>query len=129
MSEKFKYNYSAPTPEERQEIANIRSRYMPKGEREARLERLRKLDGKVKNIPIITSLTLGVFGSLLFGTAMTFFLEWVNYWYVGIPFGIVGIILALLAYPVHIKLTTKMVEKYKDEIVNLSNELLNETSE
>ena len=34
MSEKFKYEYSAPTMEERKEISSIRDQYLPKGEKE-----------------------------------------------------------------------------------------------
>ena len=53
MGERFEYNYSAPTSEERQEIESIRNQYLPKNEVEIKLETLKKLDNKVKNIPLI----------------------------------------------------------------------------
>lgn len=126
MSGKFKYEYSAPTTEERKEIASIRWQYLPKGEKEQKLERLRYLDKKVKNIPLIIGLTEGIVGALIFGTGMCFFLEWINLWYIGIPFAIVGTILMLLTYPTYLKVSNKIKNKYKDEIISLSNELLKE---
>ncbi len=126
MSKKFEYNYSAPTQSEREEIESIRREYLPKNEREQKFELLKKLDSKVKNTPLILSLSLGVVGCLIFGTGMTFFLEWKSVWYVGIPFGIVGIILMILAYPIYKKTIKKLKEKYADEIIKLSNELMGE---
>lgn len=123
---KFEYKYQAPTIEERREIDAIRSQYLPKDKELVKLDRLRSLDQKVKNTPLIYSLSFGVIGTLLFGTGMTFFLEWTTYWYYGIPFGIVGIILIILAYPIHKKVYKKMKDKYSEEIIALSNELLNE---
>lgn len=126
MSEKFKYEYSAPTMEERKEISSIRDQYLPKGEKEQKLERLRKLDSKVKNIPLIWALSQGIIGSLIFGTSMTFFLEWTEFWYIGIPFSIVGFIVMISTYPIYVKILKHIKNKYKDEIINISNELLKE---
>lgn len=126
MSDKFEYKYSAPTLEERKEIDSIRSQYLPKDKTMSKLERLRYLDYKVKNIPMILSLTFGIVGILLFGVGLTFFLEWNNLWFLGIPFGIFGTILIFLAYPIYSKLLRKYKSKYGKEIIELSNELLNE---
>lgn len=128
MGEKFEYKYSAPTLDEQKEINSIRSQYLPKNETMTKLERLRYLDNKVKNIPLMWSLSLGVIGILLFGTGMTFFLEWVDYWFVGIPFSVLGLITMLPAYPVHNKLQQKYKDKYAQEILDLSNELLNDSN-
>lgn len=124
MSDKFKYKYDAPSMEERREIDSIRSQYLPKDKTMTKLERLRYLDKKVKNIPVIYSLCFGVVGILLFGVGLTFFLEWVEYFYIGIPFGLVGIILMAFAYPIYSKLLVKYKDKYGQEILDLSNELL-----
>ena len=125
MSEKFKFEYNAPTEQERKEIESIKSQYLPKDEKSLKLEQLKKLDNKVKNTPIVISLSLGIIGTLIFGLGMTFFLEWVNLWVLGIPCFIIGLIIVILAYPLHIKISLKLKTKYKDEIINLSNELLN----
>lgn len=124
MGEKFKYKYVAPTMEERKEIESIRREYLPKDETMTKLERLRYLDNLVKTIPMIWSLSLGVIGLLVFGIGMVFFLEWVILWYLGIPFGILGVILMVLAYPVYVKKLKKNKEKYGAEILELSKELL-----
>lgn len=125
MSNKFEYKYSAPTQEERKEIESIRNQYLPKDEKSQKLERLRYLDNKVTSLPIAVSISLGVIGTLIFGTGMCFFLEWVNLWFVGIPFSIVGMITIILAYPIYNKLLNKLKNKYKDEIISISNELIN----
>ncbi len=126
MSEKFEYKYSAPTVEERAEIDGIRKQYLPKDEAVIKIERLRYLDNKVKSIPVVVALCFGVTGVLLFGLGMTFFLEWIDLWGWGIPCGLIGIGLMIPAYPLYSKLLKKYKEKYGKEIIELSNELLNE---
>ena len=57
--EKFNYTYSAPTETERKEIENIKKRYeTPTGE--SKIERLRRLDAKVKNGANIAALAVGI---------------------------------------------------------------------
>ncbi|MBQ8293664.1 MAG: dihydropteridine reductase [Bacilli bacterium] len=129
MGEKFKYKYVAPTIEERKEIESIKREYLPKEDSMTKLERLRYLDNLVKTIPMILGLSFGVIGLLIFGTGMVFFLEWVNLWYLGIPFSILGIVLIAYAYPVYVKKLKKNKEKYGKEIIELSEELLDEKNE
>ena len=126
MSNKFEYNYTAPTIEERKEIDRIRSQYLPHDKTMSKMERLKYLDNQVKNPPIILSLSFGVIGLLLFGTGLTFFLEWFDYWYIGIPFSLFGLCLIGLAYPIYKKVLNKRKNKYSAEIIELSNELLKE---
>ena len=125
-NEKFEYKYNAPTIEERKEINSIRSQYLPKDKTMTKIDRLRYLDKKVKTLPLIYSLSFGIGGTLTFGLGLTFFLEWSNYWYWGAPISIIGIVLAIIAYPLYNKLLNKYKNKYGKEIVELSNELLNE---
>ena len=126
MSEKFEYKYTAPTDQEKREIEAIKRQYVKVEEPTSKLERLRELDAKVKRTPTILALTLGIVGTLLFGTGMTFFLEWITLWYVGIPLSIIGLILISLAMPVYKKIKQKNIDKYRDEIIELSDSLLNE---
>lgn len=129
MAEKFEYKYEAPSFKEREEINNIRRQYLPENKEMSKMDRLRYLDNKVKSIPLIWSLSFGICGTLIFGVSMTFFLEWVTYWYVGIPFGIIGIVLIIIAYPIYKSVLNKFKIKYGKEIIDLSNELLNENEE
>lgn len=125
MNNKFNYRYSAPTEEERKEIASIRKQYSPTHNGETKLEKLRRLDGLVKNTAIIWSLVLGVVGCLIFGLGLAMVLEWkIIFW--GVVVAVVGAIPMALAYPVYLGLLNRGKERYGEEILKLSEELLNE---
>lgn len=125
MDNKFKYTYSAPSKEEREEIEDIRKGYLPKEEREEKLETLKKLDKLVKNIPVIYSLSDGIIGVLVFGLGLTMVLEWnMPVW--GVIVSLLGVFIMSFAYLIYNLMKNKMMSKYKDEILSLSEELLNE---
>lgn len=124
MANKFEYKYKAPTQEERQEINNILNDYLPKNESNNKLDYLRKLDFKVKNIPMIVGLNLGIIGTLIFGLGLTCFLEW-NLIILGFIFSLLGMIVAVMAYPLYKVIYKRMKNRYSDEIIKISNELLN----
>ena len=122
---KFCYTDSAPTETERREIESIRKEYMVSEVREDKLERLRKLNARVKNISVSIAVSLGIFGSLLFGFGMSLSLVWENY-VIGILVSAVGIIPIVLAHPVYNAVLKRCKAKYGEEILRLSEELLNE---
>ena len=125
MSNQFNFKYTAPSQEERKEIDSIRRQYAPQEQTETKLERLRRLDGLVKNTAIIWSLVLGVFGCLIFGIGLTMVLELsILLW--GIVLMVIGSVPMAIAFPVYNKLLKKGKAKYGDEILRLSEELLNE---
>ena len=125
MSNQFNFKYTAPSQEERKEIDSIRRQYAPQEQTETKLERLRRLDSLVKNTAIIWSLVLGVFGCLIFGIGLTMVLEWsILLW--GIVLMVIGSVPMALAYPVYKSVLNKGKAKYGDEILRLSEELLNE---
>ncbi len=124
MAKNFKINYDG-NDSIKKEIEDIRNSYLDKSDSQKELERLRKIDYKVKNIPIIISLSFGVVGTLLFGLGLTFILEFNNYIF-GIIIGIIGIILMIFAYPIYNKIYNKLKNKYKTEILKLSDKLMNE---
>lgn len=126
MSEnKFVYNYSAPTEDERREIEGIRKQYGGEQVKKDSLSRLRELDKRVKNPPLILSIILGGVGVLIFGTGLTMILEWSLYVW-GILVMVVGIMPMSIAYPLRKRLVKRNKERYGDEILKLSGELLNE---
>lgn len=126
MSNQFNYKYTAPTEEERKEIDSIRRQYAPQEQTETKLERLRRLDGLVKNTAIIWSLILGVIGCLIFGLGLTMVLEWsILLW--GIVLMVIGSVPMAIAYPVYKLALNKGKAKYGDDILRLSEELLNES--
>ncbi|MBQ9792151.1 MAG: hypothetical protein IJW32_00190 [Clostridia bacterium] len=121
----FKYNYSAPTLSERKEIESIRRSYLPENNSVSKLSYLRKLDNKVKNYPTITSLAMGIISLLIFGLGITMVIEWkIVIW--GVLVGLVGLVIMLLVYPIFLKLTNYLKNKYSEEILKISEELLND---
>lgn len=125
MSNQFNYRYTAPTEEERKEIDSIRRQYAPQEQTETKMERLRRLDALVKNTATVWSLVLGILGTLVFGLGLTMILEW-NILLWGIVIMAVGSIPAAIAYPVYKVLLKKYKNRYGEEILRLSEELLNE---
>ena len=125
MSNKFNFKYTAPTEEERKEIDSIRRKYSPVEQSETKLERLRKLDKIVKNTAIIWSLCLGIIGCLIFGFGLTMILEWGIFGW-GIALMVIGSVPMAIAYPVYKMVLKKYKDAYGEEILRLSEELLNQ---
>ena len=121
----FNYKYTAPTEEERKEIDSIRRQYSAQGKTETKLEKIRRLDSLVKNTATVSSLCVGIVGCLIFGIGITMILEWtIIPW--GILLAVIGSVPMALAYPLYKKLLSKGKQKYGEEILKLSEELLNE---
>lgn len=126
MNNQFNFRYTAPSQAERKEIDRIRRQYLPQEQVESKLERLRRLDALVKNTAIIWSLVLGVVGTLVLGLGLTMILEW-SIWLWGIVLMVIGSVPMAIAYPVYKLALNKGKAKYGDEILRLSEELLNES--
>lgn len=127
MRDKFNYTYSAPTEEERREIESIRSAYTG-GEHARKLERLRSLNKHVRNMPKCVALTLGIVGVLIFGLGMTMILEW-SVLAGGVAVAALGVLPMAFAAPAYNLVLKREKEKHKEEIMRLSEELLNEQNE
>lgn len=119
-NEVFSYTYSA---KEQEEVKQIRKKYMPK---EAdKMEQLRRLDRSVTRKGAAVSIVMGIIGALTLGIGMCCAMVWMGRWFVpGIVIGLVGIILASLAYPLYTHITQKEREKVAPEILRLTDELM-----
>ena len=126
MNNQFNFKYTALSQEERKEIDSIRRQYSQEEKTETKLERLRRLDGLVKNTAIICSLVLGIVGTLIFGCGLTMILEW-SIWLWGIVLMVIGSVPMAIAYLVYKLTLNKGKAKYGDEILRLSEELLNKS--
>lgn len=125
MSEnKFKYTYSAPTQEERREIESIRAAY-ERNPRAEKLARLRRLNARVKNAAMSIALSLGIIGVLVFGLGMAMTLSW-GMIAAGVAVSAAGIVPMALAAPAYNFILRRGKKKYGEEIVRLSEELLDE---
>lgn len=124
---KFEYTYTAPTDKEKMQIESIRKQYLLNGEL-SKFEKLKRLDAKVKNSATCVALIFGVIGCLIFGTGLSFVLEF-NMIFWGIVISIVGGICMALAYPFYNASLKKGKKKYGPEILRLSQQLLDEQTE
>ena len=116
----FSYSYSA---KEQEEIKEIRAKYVPK--EEDKLERLRRLDAGVTRKGTIAALTLGIAATLVLGFGMCCVLVWADRWFIpGVVIGILGIVGAVLAYPLYVHITKKERARVSGEILRLTQELL-----
>lgn len=124
----FSYTYYAPSEEEKKEIESIRKEYLPKNLTMSKMDELRALNDKVKTLPMILSLTIGIVGILIFGFGLTMVLEWQLYVF-GIIVAVVGCVPMVINYSLYQYMIRRRKEKYKDRILALSEELLNEKEE
>jgi hypothetical protein len=126
----FSYTYSA---QEQTEIRKIREKYTPQPNELDKMERLRQLDARVTRKAQIVSLTLGVIGVLILGFGMSLIMSdlsevlgvYQDYAMpVGILIGIVGGVLAGIAYPVYNFTIQQERKRIAPEIIRLTDELL-----
>ncbi|WP_315108891.1 hypothetical protein [Clostridium intestinale] len=118
-SDTFKYTYSA---KQQEEVENIRQKYIPR--KENKMEQLRKLDKDATMPGTITSIVIGVFGTLLIGIGLTCTLVWTQFFILGIIVGIIGIVAISAAYPIFENITKKQREKIAPQILKLTEELM-----
>ena len=126
----FNYTYSAPTEEEKKQILKIQRQYIPEEQesKDEKISRLKKLDVVVKSPAKAVSSVIGVIGFLCFGLGMSMVLEWqMILW--GAIVGIVGLVFMGIAYPIFNKILAKRKTKYADQILALSQDLLDEHKE
>ena len=119
-NESFEFTYSAP---EQEEIRRIREKYMPRQERQSKLERLRELDEGVTRKGTVAALILGILGALILGLGMSLCMVW-ELFMPGIPVGVAGMAMAGVAYPVYTRVTEREKERVAPEILWLTEELM-----
>ncbi len=124
----FSYTYSA---KEQAELKKIRDKYDPPAKTEDKMSRLRRLDAEVSSKATRIALAIGIIGTLIMGLGMSLvmtdigaFLGEIPSMIVGIVTGIIGIILACLAYPVYNRKLKKERKKIAPEILRLTDELM-----
>ena len=123
--EGFHFTYSAA---QQQEVENIRKNYLPK--EEDKMEQLRRLHAIPTQKAQAASLAVGIIGALIMGTGMSLAMTEISAalgslaMLIGIPVGIVGMVLVALAYPLYNRVLKKQRKKIAPEILRLSDELL-----
>lgn len=126
----FSYTYSAG---EQAELKRIRDKYVAPAEVEDKMTRLRRLDASVTQTAQIAALAVGIVGALILGFGMSVCMTELGELLgiygnmamaVGIAVGIVGGILASLAYPVYTAIVKIKRKKLAPEIIRLTDELM-----
>ena len=124
----FQFTYSA---KEQEEIKAIRKKYATPEKSEDKMEQLRRLDASVYSKATTVSLVVGIIGALVMGLGMSLAmtdigaaLGTVLAMAIGIGLGVVGIVLASLAYPLYNRTLKKEREKIAPEILRLTDELM-----
>ena len=124
-NETFNYTYSA---KQQEEIKNIRKKYA--APEDNKMEQLRKLDRQVTQKTQVWAIALGVVGALILGTGMSIAMTDLTGFlggtamFVGIPVGLIGIVLVALAYPVYNRILKKERQRIAPEILRLTDELM-----
>ena len=126
----FEYTYCA---KEREEIKAIRHKYAAQEQPEDKLAAIRRLDAQVTEKATVVSLVLGILGALIMGSGMSLVMTDIGEllglnatlaMLVGIGVGVVGMVMAGVAYPVYNRIVKKQREKIAPEILRLTDELL-----
>ena len=126
----FQYTYSA---KEQAELKRIRDKYTAPTEAEDKMDRLRRLDASVTNTAQAVALVFGVIGTLILGFGMSLVMTEIAEslgisgdaaMVIGIIVGIVGGILASLAYPIYNAIVKAKCKKLAPEIIRLTDELM-----
>ena len=126
----FSYTYSA---KEQAELKRIREKYTVPTEDEDKMTRLRRLDASVTQTARLAAIVLGIVGALILGFGMSLCLTDLGEilgpyknmaMVIGILVGIVGGILASLAYPIYTAIVKAKRKKLAPEIIRLTDELM-----
>jgi len=126
----FQYTYSA---KEQAELKRIRDKYTAPTEAEDKMARLRRLDASVTNTAQAVALVFGIIGALILGFGMSLIMtdlaEMLGFgetmaMVIGIPVGVIGAILASLAYPIYSVIVKAKRKKLAPEIIRLTDELM-----
>lgn len=112
--------------QEQQYLEKIIERYQTK--EEGKLEELKKLDKKVKKPTVIFAYVFGSISTLVLGFGMCVAMEVIlpGMMWLGIIIGVIGILLCVVNYFIYKKILQYRKNKYSSQILNLSQELLNE---
>ncbi len=122
-NDKFSYTYRAPSEEERRRIEDIRRDYLPETGERGEFEELVKLNAKVKRLPEIAGISVGVAGVMLFGLGFSMVVEW-GMLAGGIAVSAAGAAAAAAAYPLYALTLKRSRRKYGGRILALSEKLL-----
>ncbi len=113
-------------------VQKIRTQYMEKDSSQKDLDMLRELDAEVKRPANIFGYTFGSIGAIIMGAGMSLVMTDIgsilgmeNTMPVGIVTGVIGMLMAVVNYPIYKNILSSRREKYADRILKLSERIMN----
>lgn len=110
-------------------VQKIRTQYTEK--EHTGLEKLKALDAKVKRPANVFAYIFGSISAIIMGAGMSLVMTDIGAtvgitqpMLPGIVIGIVGMVMAIINYPIYKKLLNSRKQKFADQIVKLSDELI-----
>lgn len=111
-------------------VQKIRTQYTEK--EHTQLDALKELDASVKRPANIFAYTFGTIGAIVMGAGMSLVMTDIgatigveNPMVPGIVIGVVGMAMAIANYPIYKGILTSRRQKYADQIMKLSDEIMN----
>lgn len=112
-------------------VEKIRTKYVEK--KDSSLDELRKLDRKVKAPAEVFAYIFGSISALIMGAGMSLVMTDVanmlglgDMTIPGIAVGVVGMVLAIVNYPIYKGILNSRKKKYAEKVLELSNKILSE---
>ncbi len=114
-------------------VEKIRTQYMEKDSTQKELDLLRELDAEVKRPANIFGYVFGSISAIIMGAGMSFVMTDIgaqlgisNTIPLGIVIGVIGMLMAIVNYPIYKKILSSRKEKYADKIISLSEKIMKE---
>lgn len=114
-------------------VQKIRTQYMEKDNTENDLDMLRELDAEVKRPANLFGYIFGSIAAIIMGTGMSLVMTDIgeqlgisNTMQLGILIGVIGMLMAIVNYPIYNKILSSRKEKYAGRILKLSEKIMSE---
>lgn len=112
-------------------VQKIRTQYTEK--EHTQLDALKELDKKVKRPANVFAYTFGIIGAIIMGSGMSLVMTEIdsmigveNGMVPGIIVGVIGLFMVIINYPIYKGLLGSRRKKYADEIIALSDKIMQE---
>jgi len=112
-------------------VQKIRSQYVEADSSKKELDMLRELDAEVKRPAQVFGYVFGIIGAIIMGAGMSLVMTDIgtilginNAMTPGIVVGIIGMLMAIVNYPIYKNILASRKEKYAERILKLSEKIM-----
>ena len=112
-------------------VQKIRTQYTEK--EYTKLDALKELDRKVKRPANVFAYAFGTISTIIMGSGMSLVMTDIgsmlgitNSMVPGIEIGIIGMVMAIINYPIYKKILNSRRKKYADQVIELSDKIMKE---